>query len=264
MTTHINDDMLVRYARIVESLPDAAAWSIEMHLETCPQCRQRLGTVVSRETAALVERVAAQLAPISVAAEHQRVRRLGVLRRWATWSLLPRLAVGAGAMLAALLLELLNPHYPSPVLLIAPVVPLFGVAAACSRRDDPAWELVAASPQGGITLVLRRTVTVLAALLPVLALVGWASGTSVAMWLLPCLTVTSATIALGSQFGVRRAAGVVAAAWAAAVTVPAVLTHQLPAVLEADKAPGWAIAGVGLAALVWARADAFQRLHSRS
>ncbi|KUL31735.1 cupin domain-containing protein [Actinoplanes awajinensis] len=262
MTSHIDDDLLARYAGISESLPDAAVWVVEVHLETCSGCRSRLGAVVPPETAMIVARIGSELTgALPAVVPH---RRLGVVRRWSTWSLLPRLMVSVGALLAALLLEVVNPHYPSPVLLIAPVVPLFGVAAACSRRDDPAWELVAASPQGGVLMVLRRTVTVLAALLPVLALVGWAAGTSVALWLLPCLTVTSATLALGSLLGVRRAAGVVTAAWVAVVTAPAMLTHQLPAVLNAGTAPVWAATGLALAALVWSRADAFQRLASRN
>jgi hypothetical protein len=262
MTSHIDDDLLARYAGISASLPDAAVWGVEMHLDTCSGCRGRLREVVHPGTAALVARVGSELTgALPVVAPR---RRLGVLRRWSTWSLLPRLAVSVGALLGALLLEIVNPHYPSPVLLVAPVVPLFGVAAACSRRDDPAWELVAASPQGGLLMVLRRTVTVLAALLPVLAAVGWVAGTSVALWLLPCLTLTSATIALGSLLGVRRAAGVVAVAWAVVVTAPAMLTRQLPAVLHADNAPIWATAGLALAALAWARADTFQRLASRN
>ncbi|BCY08896.1 hypothetical protein [Actinoplanes sp. L3-i22] len=260
MTAHIDDDLLARYAGISESLPDAAVWDVEMHLDTCSGCRGRLGAVVHPGTAAMVAQVGGELTGSLPAVVPYR--RLGALRRWSTWSLVPRLMVSVGALLAALLLQVVNPHYPSPVLLIAPVVPLFGVAAACSRRDDPAWELVVASPQGGVLMVLRRTVTVLAALLPVLALVGWASGTSVALWLLPCLTVTSATIALGSLLGVRRAAGVVAAAWIAVVTAPAMLTHQVPGVLAADKAPLWAITGLLLTALAWARADTFQRLAS--
>lgn len=262
MNSHIDDDLLARYAGISESLPDAAVWGVEVHLDSCSGCRSRLGEVIHPGTATMVARVGGELTGSLPAVVPYR--RFGVVRRWSTWSLLPRLMVSVGALVAALLLEVVNPHYPSPVLLIAPVVPLFGVAAACSRRDDPAWELVAASPRGGALMVLRRTVTVLTALLPVLAVVGWAVGTSVALWLLPCLTVTSATIALGSLLGVRRAAGVVAAAWVAVVTAPAMLTHQLPDVLDADKAPVWAMTGLVLAALAWTRADAFQRLASRN
>ncbi|GAA1623883.1 hypothetical protein [Actinoplanes couchii] len=263
MTTHIDDDMLARYAGISESLPDAVVWSVEDHLDGCGGCRARLGAVVAPGTAVLVAEVGGRVTGSLPAVAPSR-RRFAVVRRWSTWSLLPRLTVSVGALLAVLMLDVLNPYHPSPVLLIAPVVPLFGVAAACSRRDDPAWELVAASPQGGVLMVLRRTVTVLAALLPVLALVGWVTATPLVLWLLPCLTVTSATIAVGSLLGVRRAAGVVTAAWVVVVTAPAVLTQQVPAVLGADKAPAWAATGLLLAVLAWKRADAFQRLTSRN
>jgi hypothetical protein len=263
VTTHIDEGQLARYAAGADDLPDAVVWSVEVHLESCSTCRERLGAGINPATAALVGQVRLSLDPMPPPAP-ERSRPLNAVRRWSTWSLLPRLAITVGALLAVLELDILFDKYPSPVLLMAPIAPLFGVAAVCSRRDDPAWEMVAASPQGGIQLVLRRTITVLAAVVPVLALVGWASGTSPALWLPPCLTTTSATLALGSRLGVSRAAAVVAAGWAGAVAAPAIVTLRLPAVLDTNSAPGWAVASLALAALIWARADDFRRLNSHN
>jgi hypothetical protein len=89
---------------------------------------------------------------------------------------MPRLAVTVGALLGVLGLDPMSPRYPSLVLLVSPIAPLFGVAAAWSRRNDPAWEILAATPHAGLGLLLRRTLAVLVLLTPVLVLVGWAAG----------------------------------------------------------------------------------------
>ncbi|GAA0800716.1 hypothetical protein [Spirilliplanes yamanashiensis] len=262
MNAHVPDAQLTAYAAGDPGLADALCWGIEVHLESCPWCRERLGAALDGPTAALVARVGAALAPAGPATAPPpaplRGRARRAVRRWTTWSLLPRLAVTAGAVGAALALELLMPAYPSPVLLVAPVAPLFGVAAAWSRRGDPAWELIAGTPQGGLLLLLRRTLVVLAALVPVLAVAGGLAGQNPALWLLPALGGTAATLALGSRIGVSRAAAVVAATWAAAVVVPALTTARLPALLTTAGLPGWALATAALAALVWARAGDFR------
>ncbi len=254
MTTHVPTAELAAYAAGDPGLDDGLCWGIEAHLETCPVCREQLGASLDPGTAALVARVGAGLDTSTTPAPHRRLN----VRRWAAWSLFPRLAVTAGALGAALLLDLLMPASPSPVLLVAPIAPLIGVAAVWSRRDDPAWELLAAAPQGGLLLLLRRTLTVLAALLPVLAVAGWATGNNPALWLLPALGATAATLALGSRIGVPRAAVTVACAWGAAVVAPAVATARLPALLTTSGLPAWAVGTVALAVLVWLRADDFR------
>ncbi|MCA2215250.1 hypothetical protein [Jidongwangia harbinensis] len=262
MSTHISAGQLARYATGTAGPDDADVWGVEIHLESCPDCRAGLAGRLDPGTAALVDRVGGGLAGALGPAPARR-RMPARLHRWLAWTLLPRLAVVIGALTAALTLELLMPEFPSPVLLVAPVAPLAGVAAVWSRRTDPAWELITAAPQSGLLLLLRRTVAVLATLVPVLAVAGGIAGASPALWLLPCLATTAATLALGSRLGVPRAAAVVTGTWIAAVAAPAVLTERLPVVLGAGSWPGWAAATVALAALVWFRAGDFHRLASR-
>jgi hypothetical protein len=264
MTTHIAPDLMIGYATGADTVDDATAWTIEVHLETCAPCRAQLADSVAPDAGALIERVLQNLDGLLDEQPAQARRRLlPVARRWAAWTLLPWLAITGGALLAVFLLETAFPGHPSPVLLAAPVAPLIGMAAAWSRRTDPAWELVTGAPQGGVVLLLRRTLAVLAALVPVMALLSWNTGHSPLLWLLPCLAGTAATLALGGRIGVPRAAAAVAVAWTLAAVVPAVATDHLPALLSTGSQPAWAVATVALAAVVHLRADDFRRLGSR-
>src|SRR5947199_130220 len=66
----------------------------------------------------------------------------------------------------------------------------------------------------------RRTVAVLAVVLPVLGLAGWLTGTAPALWLLPSLAFTTGTLALGGVVGVSRAAYALIAVWIAVIVLP--------------------------------------------
>ena len=116
--------------------------------------------------------------------------------------------------------ELDGGRFPSLVLLLAPVAPLLGVAAAWSRGLDPAHELACASPRAGLSIVLRRTVAVLAVVIPLLAAGGLLVGASPARWLLPCLAFTAGALALGELVGLHRAAIGLASGWVAVVVAP--------------------------------------------
>jgi hypothetical protein len=264
MTTHITPALMVGYATGAAAVDDATAWTIEVHLESCAPCRARLADSVAPDATALIERTLNDLqGRLDEEPAPARRRRLPAARRWAAWTLLPWLAITVGALLAVFGLETAFPGHPSPVLLAAPVAPLIGMAAAWSRHTDPAWELVTGAPQGGVLLLLRRTLAVLATLAPVMALIGWATGHTPLLWLLPCLAGTAATLALGSRIGVPRAAAAVAVTWMLIVVVPAVVTDRLPALLTAGSQPAWALATVALAVVVHLRADDFRRLGSR-
>jgi len=266
MTTHPSLSVLARYADGGPGLDEAAVWSVEVHLETCADCRARLAGSTPDSTHALLGRVAAELdRGIAAGPSPSRVRRpwSAVHRRWFAWALLPWLTMTVALLGCALLLQRLAPSLPPLVLLLAPVAPLPGVAVAWSRRTDPAWELIAGTPAAGLTMLLRRTAAVLAVLVPVLALVGARTGASAALMLLPCLSCTAAAVALGGRIGVRNAAIGIAVVWASAVVVPTLVTTNLPVVLLPGSIPAWALATVALVAFAATRADDYRRLSSR-
>ncbi|SMF04399.1 zf-HC2 domain-containing protein [Streptomyces sp. Amel2xC10] len=176
-----------------------------------------------------------------------------------------------------------------PLLAIAPVVPLAGVALSYGRHADPLHELVASTPSSGLRLMLTRTAAVLAVSLPLLTLTGLllpAPGTpNAAAWLLPGLALTLAALALAGYVGLRAATAVTGGGWLAAVLVPALtgpggtpraglttpaetltarLAEQLSRCLDGPLAQSaWAAAAVLSAALLTVRRSAYDRLEQR-
>ncbi|MEU2021015.1 hypothetical protein ABZ565_02360 [Streptomyces sp. NPDC016469] len=163
------------------------------------------------------------------------------------------------------------------LLLVAPVLPLAGVGVSYGRSADPLHEIIAASPGGGLRLLLTRTAAVLGVTVPVLAL-AWAllpasaGGPGPLAWLLPGLALTLAALGLGSYVGCRTAALVVATGWAAAVTVPALDTSP-SALLDGTPTAlryfaglpaqgAWAGAAVLCAALLVLRRRSFDHLET--
>ncbi|MFC9287164.1 zf-HC2 domain-containing protein, partial [Streptomyces sp. NPDC057052] len=113
-----------------------------------------------------------------------------------------------------------------PLLLaLAPVVPVLGVALSYGPHADPVHEIAAASPGGGLRLLLTRTAAVLLVCLPVLTLAGLllpgSGAPGAAAWLLPGLALTLATLALAGYVGPRPGAVVTGGGWLCAVLAPA-------------------------------------------
>ncbi|MFF3271756.1 zf-HC2 domain-containing protein [Streptomyces chrestomyceticus] len=171
-----------------------------------------------------------------------------------------------------------------PLLLaLAPVLPVAGVAFSYGPHADPMYEIGAASPSGGLRLLLTRSAAVLGVSLPLLtavsALLPGTPGLPAApAWLLPGLALTLGALALGSYVGCRTAAGVVAAGWASAVLLPVIaaqpgggggagtfpvtaLAEQLARYLSGGAAQSaWAAAAVLGAGVVLVRRDRLEEL----
>jgi hypothetical protein len=241
------------YARGDTGIAADEVWALEAHLETCRVCRDRLSAAVAARAPAvvtLVDSVWSDLEPrlVGTAPMPRRRRWPARLSRWMTPVTVPWLAMAVGVTLLALLLDLaaatgigLGSGEVSLVLLLAPVLPVLGVAASWSRGLDPAYELTASAPRAGLHLVLRRTASVLAVVIPVLLLSGWATGVTAAQWLLPCLAFTSTTLALGGAVGVPRAAAWLVAGWAAVVVAPTLAAGRTGFALRTDGLPVWAL-----------------------
>ncbi|MGW7242483.1 zf-HC2 domain-containing protein [Streptomyces sp. NPDC054804] len=300
MTTlwHASEDLTLRYAD--GSLPEADAWSLEKHLEGCPDCATRVSAAV-RETAAgpVLEEVRDLVLAAAPPASGARGSDLCGAAAWARpapagqhltrrlqpalWTLGPALR---GTWLLALLTvvvgALLLDHaagYEATrtlLLTIAPVVPVAGVALSYGPHADPLHEITAATPSGGLRLALTRTAAVLAVSLPALTVTGAALPASgapgAAAWLLPGLALTLGSLALTSYAGCRTATAVTGGGWLAAVLVPAVAAHggpftarlagQLSARFDGTQA-GWAAAAVACAAFLAVRRGAYDHLENR-
>ncbi len=268
-TWHVPETVLDRFAAIDEaSLPDPVLWSAEAHLERCPDCRARLTRAMvahNPETLAFVESTHVELAArMATLPPPARPSRRGPAQRLTGGLLVSRLTACVAVLLVAALLDLAADAAagePSWVLLIAPVLPLLGVAASWSRALDPAHELVAATPARGLALLLRRTLVVLLLVVPASlladALVGQGGE---AVWLLPSLALTATALALGSFVDMGRATSALAAAWGIGVVAPALASREAPAVLEAAWLPAWAALTILAAGVIVVRRHSYRRL----
>ncbi|MFL6123219.1 zf-HC2 domain-containing protein [Actinophytocola sp.] len=256
MTWHASPELLRKYVDGDPGLTADRVWAVEVHLESCADCRALLAAEATA-VVPLVNDVWDALVPDTEPAPLRGVRWVTT---WATPAMVPWLVMTTVVTLLALVVDrLVAPPYPSLALLLAPVAPVAGVAAAWARGLDPAHELVAATPRAGLYLVLRRTVAVLAVVIPLLAVTTWASPVR---WLLPCLAFTVTTLALGGFVGVRRAAVGLVTAWAAFVVGPSLVTATSPPVLEPAALGIWAAVLVAGAAVVRLRATVYARLES--
>ncbi|WP_328923480.1 zf-HC2 domain-containing protein [Streptomyces sp. NBC_00190] len=258
------------YARGDTEIAADTLWALESHMETCAMCRSRLSASVATEApgiAVLVDTVRAGLAPqldAAVRAPSRRYRPRWV-PAWTTPVMVPWLAMTVTVTLLALLLAAAGAPAvagaASPALLIAPVLPLCAVAAAWSRSLDPAHELTASTPRAGLPLLLRRTISALAVVLPALLVEGWLTGAmTAAQWLLPSLAFTSTALALGSVVGVTRAAAGLVVAWGIVIAAPAWGTGRVPIVLRPDQMPVWGVLlALGIGAVI-ARRRAYSAL----
>lgn len=261
MTSHASAASLAAYAAGDPGIDNSTLWAVEAHLEGCADCRARLADLAGPPLQSLLDGVQSMI-DRGVRTGPRPVRRRSwrrLAQRWAAWSFLPWAATTCTAVLAAFLLDSAFPERPSLVLLLAPVAPLAGLAVAWSRRTDPAWETIAGTARAGTELLLRRTVVILAVALVPLAAAGWLLGQSPALWLLPCLTFTAATLLLGGRIGVDRAAVLLGGGWLVAVAVPAIVTSVPPAPIQPSWTPGWAVAAAVAAALAALRAGDHRR-----
>ncbi|MEE6260621.1 anti-sigma factor family protein [Plantactinospora sonchi] len=252
---HLDDVVLRAYAE--DRLADVDAWSVEAHLDRCPSCRERLpldeatGRLVAEVGAALRDRLETA-PPLPRPSVRGRIRPGSRWRRntvllgagpaaRAGW--LGSVAVTLG-LVAAVEFGALSIR-PWVLLLIAPVLPVLGVASSYGPRTDPLHELVASTPYAGLRIVLWRTLSVLAVAVPVSLVAGAVAGIGVpGLWLLPCLTLTALTLGLGAVVEPYRAAVAVAVGWAVLVLAPVGPWLVAPAAV-----PGW-LAGTAAAVLL--------------
>lgn len=136
-------------------------------------------------------------------------------------------------------------------LIIAPLVPLAGVALCFGPKVDPTHEIAVAAPMDGFRLFLVRALTVVGAstvILGVGSILVPAGGAHRVAWLLPALAATTFTMALSTRFDPRFAAGFVAAAWIVGMTIAVGAADASAVFGPALQIPSLIVAVLGAAA----------------
>jgi hypothetical protein len=228
MQWHADAELLSSYTS--GTLDAIAGASVEQHLSRCAECRAAIAPhtdLAGLELAWAGVRDTIETprfpAPIRLA------RRLGLpdssaVLLAATASLRTAWMVSAFVALAfaTLAAVLTDGENLAPFLLVAPMIPVLGVAAAFSAHQDSLETLVVTAPYGRTRLILTRTLAVLATSLPIAVLLGllvpgptWVA----AAWLGPALTLIPVLLALSSFVGPYPAAATVAVGWCGVVGV---------------------------------------------
>jgi hypothetical protein len=231
MTTETQDwhaDPALLSSYLAGALEAVTAASVERHVTRCGRCRGSVAAVfdtplVDRTWAAIRDAVERPPLPVPL----RLARRCGLPEPTAV--LLAAAASLRGAWLLGAFVSLTFATlaaYTSggatlaPFLLVAPLAPVLGVAAAYGPRQDPLETIVATAPYGRVRLILVRTMAVLVSVLPVTVLLGltlpgprWLA----AAWLGPALALVPVLLALAGFIGPRAAATVVLLGWSSVV-----------------------------------------------
>ena len=260
------------------ALDGVAAWSVETHLPGCGPCRSALATELdqlrlARNRSILLARAAlpapgpAERLATSCGIPAHVWRLLAVtpsLRRsWlAGVALVLAAAIGAARLIAAAgpaataagqPITQLGAGWPAlsagllPFLVLAPLLPLAGVAVAFHRRLDPAADLAIAAPVSGIWLFFVRSVAVIGtALAPtIVAALALPGGDWLPLLVvLPALAVSSAALALGTLTGPVSAAIATGVGWVVLVA-GAALAAGSPAVAFGGQAQAASLVVIG-------------------
>ncbi len=149
------------------------------------------------------------------------------------------------------------------LLVLAPALPVLGVALAYGPTADPMYEAQLATPLRGIHLVAIRAVTVLVFTIVFVggpALLARDSRSMAFAWLLPAVALTAVSLALMTWITPRRAASAVAIAWfVVAALAEAVAVDQLAAFGAVGQVLALVTAVVATA-LTLARRASFDRM----
>ncbi|MEM9565655.1 MAG: zf-HC2 domain-containing protein [Actinomycetota bacterium] len=152
------------------------------------------------------------------------------------------------------------------LLLVAPLVPVIGVALAYGTEADPAHEIALATPVRGLRLILTRAAAVLAFStfwLAITAILAPGRQPMAFAWLLPALGLTSATVALMTVLRPRLAAATTSGLWVLGVAiVTSAATDRLAAWGPVGQVVMATVGAIGLAVAV-ARRDRFDVLEIR-
>ena len=264
MSWHVEPAVVAQYQR--GQVDRVTAASLESHVTSCDQCR----ALVSASPDWLAESwfgITEEIEPGGVGIIERALMSVGVPRHIGRLTALtPALRV---SFVLAVVLVLgfaaaaagLRPEVGTyrVFLIVAPIVPVIGVAVAFGRHIDPGYEWALSSPIDTFRLLLLRTATVLA-VSTFLGLLVWPfvpSPVGFTAWLLPSLALTLLTLALATRLEIWAAAVAVVSTWLL-VTVVLAASERFD-VFGGSSLAWYLVVAVIAAVLLVARRDAFDQ-----
>lgn len=230
---HLEPDLLTAYADGA-ALPETTVWSLEAHLVDCRACRAAfVPAAAPTTTGALVTQVRAEVLagltpptlPRTVGSRWRRLRL--VAASTASAPLVTVLTATLALVLAVLPGSVAHDLADLYLLLAAPLLLVAGLVCCHGPLFDPAHQVVASTPGGGLPLLLSRALLVLGAQAPLLLVADLLSGRPVTsvpgLWLLPAAALTTLTLALATLLPTGWAVTATAGCWTAVVALPTLL-----------------------------------------
>jgi Putative zinc-finger len=270
MSWHADEALMARYVR--GETDQVTAMSLEAHLAKCATCRSSLSefvdaTRLQRGWEAILAAIDAPRRGLLEALLVRAGMADGTARLVAvtpslraSWLAAVTAALGFAVVAAHLVPSTNSTKGLLLFLVVAPLLPLAGVAAAYGPRVDPTYEISMAAPLSSARLVLLRAASVLVTTIALAGVAGlmlpgphWAA----AAWLLPALGLTLGSLALSTRIEPLYASAAVGAAWvmaAVVITVPA--TNKLALFSVTGQIVFALLAAVSGLAIVW-RHEAF-------
>lgn len=252
-TWHADDTLIARYMRGEAGALPAAG--LERHLTGCAHCRARVADHVDLAPLEVIwDRIQDDAQAPAASPVQRLLTRVGVPEPDALLvSVAPSLRT---SWLLGLAITLgfvgLGAAYGGTrglagFLLVAPLVPMAGVAFAYGPDVDPSYEVGAAAPYSAFRLLLLRTAAVLATSLPLTLAAGLSvpglSWTAFS-WLLPALALTALVLAASTWVRTTVVAVGLGVAWFCAVGAAAI-EHHPSAVLSPELLITYAAVGLG-------------------
>ena len=266
MTWHVDRDVLERYQ--FGTLDRVASASLEAHVTSCGECRsmmaldsewidqswRRIADRVQQSQASVVESV---LCWVGVPPHLARVVSV-------TPSLRPAWLLGVAFTLvfAGVVSQVAVPGSIDLFLVVAPLVPVAGVAVAYGRIGDPAHEITAATSIDPVRLLLLRTVAVagFAFVLSLALDVVFPATRGTGLWVLPALALTLATLAMGAHVSMWLAGTISAGVWVLLLAVFRVRPQEsLDVVFSASAQVAFAVAALMAGMVFLHDRDAYRR-----
>jgi len=265
---HADRALLDRYLR--GEAGGALGSSVEAHLLRCETCRRRMQHLVDPAPLDLVwARLEDSLQSPRPRLLERLVHRVGVSDEDALLlAAAPSLRAGwlwgtaVALVFAALAAAEGGPHGASFFLVVAPLVPVAGVAVSYGPDIDEAFEPTLAAPYPSSRLLLLRALATLLTSIPLAALGGlllpshgWSDWTA-ATWLLPAVAGVTLTLAGATWVGTTRAGAAVAVGWlfvVAATSASPGTTTGPASLLAAAALPVYAAVTVAAAVVFQAR-----------
>lgn len=160
----------------------------------------------------------------------------------------------------------LEAHVLTAIAVLAPIVPVAGIAAAYGPWSDPMFDVTQASPSSGFRVLLLRSTAVLAVaslFVAVIAVVVPETGIDAVAWILPSLALCTASAMLSTFMPIARACVLVGAGWLV-LAIAVAVSGPTSALFQGSAQLGFCLVTIGASLVLIRRRNHLEITNLRS